>query len=117
MRTASGLAMSVVVVALVAAAGGALKLYVDRQSMQGMIDQYGEALATLPFPPGPAAQSFVAARERAGAGDFAGAQAKLKEGKSQLAQAEAAGGSGQGPGQENRMCSRPLELLSPASRL
>ena len=98
MRTASGLAMVAVVIALLAAGGGALKLYMDRQSMQGMIDAYGATLVSLPLPPGPASQAFVAARQRAGAGDYATAQSKLKEGATSLAQAAAAGPGGQGPG-------------------
>jgi hypothetical protein len=86
--------MLVVVVALLATGGGALKSFADRQAMQGMIADYGKTLATLPQPPGLALQAFVAARAQAEAGNFEAARAKLKEGAAAFAEGSADGGPG-----------------------
>jgi len=116
MRTASELAMVVVVIALLAAGGGALKLYMDSQSMRGMIDAYGATLASLPLPPGPTSQAFVTARERAGAGDYATAQSKLKEGATTLAQTAGTGPGGQGPGLTPEMLKQALKEIPESAR-
>ncbi len=80
MRTASGLAMLVLVLVLIAVGGAALKLLTDRQSMATMIDDYGQSLSAIPMPPGPAVQAFTSAQQRAGAGDYTGARSDLERG-------------------------------------
>ncbi len=72
--------MLLLVVILIAAGGAALKLLMDRQSMATMIDDYGQTLTSMPVPPGPAAQAFASARQKAGSGDFGGAKSDLKRG-------------------------------------
>jgi len=81
MRTASGLAMLVLVLVLIGVGGAAFKLLTDRQSMAAMIDDYGQTLSTISVPPGPAAQAFASAQERAGTGDYAGARSDLERGR------------------------------------
>lgn len=89
MRTASGLAMVVVLILLLGAAGGAMKLYVDRQSMADVINEYGQTLADLPQSSPQASQAFMAAADNARAGRFAEAKSELQRGRAAMSQAGA----------------------------
>lgn len=87
MRTASGLAMLVAMLVLLGIGGGALKLYMDRQSMADMIGDYGTTLAALPLSSPEAAQAFTSAAESARAGRYAEAQKQLEQGRAAASQA------------------------------
>jgi hypothetical protein len=85
MRTASGLAMLVAMLMLLAVGGGALKLYMDRQSMADVINDYSTTLTSLPVA-GDAGQAFAAAGEKARAGNYSDARSELARGRTAASQ-------------------------------
>ncbi|HJN15808.1 MAG TPA: hypothetical protein QGH10_09970, partial [Armatimonadota bacterium] len=103
MKTASGLAMAVVVVALLVAGGTALKLYMDQQSMLVMIDGYGRAVSGLSTTTPGTASAVATANQHAGVGDYEAAGQALDQVLTLVNQTPAtpqgpAGPGGPGPG-------------------
>ena len=107
MKTASGLAMALVVIVMIAAGAAALKLHSDRQAMASMVGDFSRTLGSMPKVPVGAAQAFANAAQMAQEGDAEGAQQALKHGANLAREAAAAapqfprsmpGGPGVGPG-------------------